>query len=136
MTMPQATPFSGSCTDVGLGAVRVEVSKSGVSGNEVSDTVDCTVDTNVSTKKIWSATVDISDKVNFPTGRVTITAKHEKTIGTDSNEKTFSATPATVSNVKRRAHVSIKQDLGDINVGNGGTFTVSGTCSEALRMFL
>ena len=128
-----AYTFSGSCTDVGLGAVRVEVSKSGVSGNEVSDTVDCTVDTNVSTKKIWSATVDISDKVNFPTGRVTITAQHEKTIGTDSNEKTFSATPATVSNVKRRAHVSIKQDLGDITVGNGGKFTVSGTCSEASR---
>ena len=110
-------PLSGTCTEDGK---NVEVTLSRGVKKKTQSTTPCTG------SGTWS--VESFDISGLDTGTVTITATHETTITNDDGSETFSATPAT-QNVNRLPYVTISA-RDDITVGNAGTFTVSGTCSE------
>ena len=119
--------ISGTCTEADVN-VKVTVSKS---SDSVKETIKCKVVEVGSLEGIWEVEVDISGS-GFSTGKLNVKAEHEKGSGKNAWVAPIVA-GRNQKSVNRRAHVSIKQDLGDINVGNGGTFTVSGSCSETGR---
>ena len=117
--------ISGTCTEANVN-VKVTVSKS---SKPLEKATKCKVVDVGSSKGIWEVEVDISGS-GFSTGKVGVKAEHEKGSGENAWVAPIVA-DRNQKSVNRLPHVSIKQDLGDINVGNDKKFTVSGSCSES-----